>query len=110
MAPVTGPDRRPIVLVVDDNDKVRAALVEILGDLDADAVETGTYLASFHRVENTYLSTFQALGGTPGTNVVYMRGVASGGDGNHSGSLPSVGVNVMVRVPAPGTLKSVALY
>ena len=31
-------------------------------------------------------------GGTPGTNVIYMRGVASGGDGNHSGSLPSVGV------------------
>lgn len=27
----------------------------------------------------------------PGTTVVYMRGVASGGDGNHSGSLPSVG-------------------
>ncbi len=36
--------------------------------------------------------SFKALGGTPGTNVVYMRGVASGGDGNHSGSLPSVGV------------------
>lgn len=36
--------------------------------------------------------SFQALGGTPGTNVVYMRGVASGGDGNHSGPLPSVGV------------------
>ena len=36
--------------------------------------------------------SFQALGGTPGTNVVYMRGVASGGDGNHSGTLPSVGV------------------
>lgn len=36
--------------------------------------------------------SFQALGGTPGTNVIYMRGVASGGDGNHSGSLPSVGV------------------
>jgi len=30
--------------------------------------------------------------GTPGTSVIYMRGVASGGDGNHSGSLPSVGV------------------
>ncbi len=27
----------------------------------------------------------------PGLTVVYMRGVASGGDGNHSGSLPSVG-------------------
>ncbi|MBC2662065.1 TonB-dependent receptor [Novosphingobium flavum] len=35
--------------------------------------------------------TFQSLG-SPGTNVIYMRGVASGGDGNHSGSLPSVGV------------------
>ncbi len=30
--------------------------------------------------------------GAPGSNNVYMRGVASGGDGNHSGSLPSVGV------------------
>ena len=28
---------------------------------------------------------------TPGFSTVYMRGVASGGDGNHSGSLPSVG-------------------
>ena len=27
----------------------------------------------------------------PGSTAVYMRGVASGGDGNHSGSLPSVG-------------------
>ena len=27
----------------------------------------------------------------PGSTVVYMRGVASGGDGNHSGSFPSVG-------------------
>lgn len=30
--------------------------------------------------------------GQPGTSQVYFRGVASGGDGNHSGSLPSVGV------------------
>ncbi|MEY4160168.1 MAG: hypothetical protein RLZZ136_789, partial [Pseudomonadota bacterium] len=35
--------------------------------------------------------SFQSFG-EPGTNVIYMRGVASGGDGNHSGSLPSVGV------------------
>ena len=28
----------------------------------------------------------------PGTTTVYIRGAASGGDGNHSGSLPSVGV------------------
>ena len=31
----------------------------------------------------------QTLG--PGFGLVYMRGVSSGGDGNHSGSLPSVG-------------------
>lgn len=35
--------------------------------------------------------SFQSSG-APGSNVIYMRGVASGGDGNHSGSLPSVGV------------------
>ncbi|HZF17411.1 MAG TPA: TonB-dependent receptor [Steroidobacteraceae bacterium] len=34
--------------------------------------------------------SFQTLG--PGFVQVYMRGVANGGDGNHSGSLPSVGV------------------
>jgi len=28
----------------------------------------------------------------PGSSNIYMRGVASGGDGNHSGPLPSVGV------------------
>ncbi|WBO22047.1 TonB-dependent receptor [Sphingomonas abietis] len=28
----------------------------------------------------------------PGSTTVYIRGVVSGGDGNHSGSLPSVGV------------------
>ncbi len=34
--------------------------------------------------------TFQSS--SPGSTSVYIRGVASGGDGNHSGSLPSVGV------------------
>ncbi len=34
--------------------------------------------------------TFQTT--QPGTTNVYIRGVASGGDGNHSGPLPSVGV------------------
>ncbi|MFA7322706.1 MAG: TonB-dependent receptor [Dokdonella sp.] len=34
--------------------------------------------------------SYQTLG--PGYAQIYMRGVASGGDGNHSGSLPSVGV------------------
>jgi len=34
--------------------------------------------------------SYQTFG--PGFALVYMRGVASGGDGNHSGPLPSVGV------------------
>ncbi|HWM72036.1 MAG TPA: TonB-dependent receptor [Steroidobacteraceae bacterium] len=34
--------------------------------------------------------SFQSTG--PSVEHVYMRGVASGGDGNHSGSLPSVGM------------------
>jgi len=34
--------------------------------------------------------SFQSAG--PGFAAVYMRGVASGGDGNHSASLPSVGI------------------
>jgi outer membrane receptor protein involved in Fe transport len=33
--------------------------------------------------------SFQTL--QPGSTTVYMRGVATGGDGNHSGSFPSVG-------------------
>ena len=39
-----------------------------------------------------YLPTvsYQTFG--PGFAQVYMRGVTSGGDGNHSGSLPSVGI------------------
>ncbi|MFC4526920.1 TonB-dependent receptor [Dyella halodurans] len=39
-----------------------------------------------------YLPTvsYQTFG--PGFALIYMRGVASGGDGNHSGSQPSVGV------------------
>ena len=34
--------------------------------------------------------TYQTFG--PGFAYVYMRGISSGGDGNHSGSLPSVGI------------------
>jgi len=34
----------------------------------------------------------QGGNGQPGSSHIYMRGVVSGGDGNHSGSQPSVGV------------------
>jgi outer membrane receptor protein involved in Fe transport len=63
---------------------VQALTTKRLDDLD---------ISSFKQyVQQLPSVTFQALGGTPGTNVIYMRGVASGGDGNHSGPLPSVGV------------------
>jgi ABC-type antimicrobial peptide transport system permease subunit len=52
-----------------------------LRDLGADATGTAEWLAAFHRVENTYLSTFQALGGlglllgTVGLAAVLIRNV-----------------------------------
>jgi putative ABC transport system permease protein len=51
------------------------------GDLGADAVPTAERLAEFHAVENTYLSTFQTLGGlgllvgTIGLAAVLLRNV-----------------------------------
>ena len=61
--------------------QVAAAIEEGAGDLGADAVETGVKLAEFHAVENTYLSTFQTLGGlgllvgTLGLAAVLLRNV-----------------------------------
>ena len=49
-------------------------------------------VSNFNSYTQQLPSVVAQSGGTPGTNVIYMRGVASGGDGNHSGSLPSVGV------------------
>ena len=43
--------------------EVAAQIEDALADFGADAVATGDRLAAFHRVENTYLSTFQTLGG-----------------------------------------------
>ncbi len=43
-------------------------------------------------IEN--LPTVSYTQSRPGIAQVYMRGIASGGDGNHSGSMPSVGVYV----------------
>ena len=42
---------------------VSMTIENALTDFGADAVGTGERLAEFHRVENTYLSTFQTLGG-----------------------------------------------
>ena len=51
--------------LVETEDTVGATelLERRLADLAADVTTTSSRLASFHRVENTYLSTFQSLGG-----------------------------------------------
>jgi len=60
---------------------VRQSIEETLTDFGADAKSTAERLAEFHQVENTYLSTFQMLGGlglllgTVGLGAVLMRNV-----------------------------------
>jgi ABC-type antimicrobial peptide transport system permease subunit len=60
---------------------VTSVLEEHLSDFGFDAQSTDERLASFHRVENTYLSTFQLLGGlglvlgTLGMAAVLLRNV-----------------------------------
>jgi ABC-type antimicrobial peptide transport system permease subunit len=60
---------------------VSTVLEERLSDFGFDAVSTDERLANFHRVENTYLSTFQMLGGlglalgTLGMAAVLLRNV-----------------------------------
>lgn len=61
--------------------EVAAALEDKLSDFGFDAIGTEEKLASFHQVENTYLSTFQTLGGlglllgTLGLATVLLRNV-----------------------------------
>jgi ABC-type antimicrobial peptide transport system permease subunit len=61
--------------------EVAATLEEQLSDFGVDVVFTSERLASFHRVENTYLSTFQTLGGlglilgTLGLATIILRNV-----------------------------------
>jgi hypothetical protein len=60
---------------------VAATIEDALTDFGADATGTAERLAEFHRVENTYLSTFQTLGGlglllgTVGLATVLLRNV-----------------------------------
>ena len=66
---------------VERMEDVSAALEDRLADFGFDAVSAAAQLASFHRVENTYLATFQTLGGlglilgTFGLGAVLLRNV-----------------------------------
>jgi ABC-type lipoprotein release transport system permease subunit len=62
-------------------DEVAAAIEDRLADFGGDVRQTSERLAEFHRVENTYLSTFQTLGGlglllgTVGLAAILLRNV-----------------------------------
>jgi ABC-type antimicrobial peptide transport system permease subunit len=64
-----------------DSAAIAGTLEDRLSDFGFDAVPTAERLAEFHRVENTYLSTFQMLGGlglalgTLGLGAVLLRNV-----------------------------------
>jgi len=68
---VDAPQPEPVAQLLEDR----------LADFGVDAVSTNDRLANFHRVENTYLSTFQMLGalglllGTLGMAAVLLRNV-----------------------------------
>jgi putative ABC transport system permease protein len=67
--------------LIDGPSSLAAPLEDALSDYGFDVVSTPERLAAFHRVENTYLSTFQALGGlglllgTLGLGAVLLRNV-----------------------------------
>jgi outer membrane receptor protein involved in Fe transport len=61
--------------------------VQALGTRRLDQLNISNFEQYTKQLPSVTFNTSQS-GGT----VVYMRGVATGGDGNHSGSLPSVGV------------------
>lgn len=60
--------------------------VQALGDRKLDELQV-TQLSEFTK----FLPSVSIQSAGPGFSNVYFRGVASGGDGNHSSSLPSVG-------------------
>jgi ABC-type antimicrobial peptide transport system permease subunit len=67
--------------LIDGPPSIAASLDDALSDYGFDVVSTPERLAAYHRVENTYLSTFQALGGlglllgTLGLGAVLLRNV-----------------------------------
>jgi len=61
--------------------------VQVLGTKKLDQLNISNFEQYTKQLPSVTFQTAQ-----PGFTVVYMRGVATGGDGNHSGSLPSVGM------------------
>ncbi|QDP20152.1 TonB-dependent receptor [Sphingomonas xanthus] len=86
----TAPDDRDIIVVTaqkrEENLQDVPISVQAIGTRRLDQLNIANFEDYTKQLPSVAYQTAQ-----PGLTVVYMRGVASGGDGNHSGSLPSVG-------------------
>jgi outer membrane receptor protein involved in Fe transport len=82
-------DRDEIVVTAqkrDENIQSVPISIQAIGTRKLDQLNISNFTEYTQLLPSVSFQTSQ-----PGVTTVYMRGVASGGDGNHSGSLPSVG-------------------
>jgi outer membrane receptor protein involved in Fe transport len=84
------PDQNEIVITAtkrEENLQNVPISVQVLGTRKLDQLNISNFEEYTKQLPSVTFQTAQ-----PGFTTVYMRGVATGGDGNHSGSLPSVGM------------------
>jgi iron complex outermembrane receptor protein len=84
------PDQNEIIITAtkrEENLQNVPISVNVLGARKLDQLNISNFEEYTKQLPSVSYQNF----GAPGFTVVYMRGVATGGDGNHSGSLPSVG-------------------
>jgi outer membrane receptor protein involved in Fe transport len=84
------PDQSEIIITAtkrEENLQNVPISVTVLGTRKLDQLNISNFEEYSRQLPSVSYQNF----GVPGSTVVYMRGVATGGDGNHSGSLPSVG-------------------
>jgi outer membrane receptor protein involved in Fe transport len=84
------PDQSDIIITAtkrEENMQNVPISVQVLGTRKLDQLNISNFEDYTRQLPSVSFQTAQ-----PGFTTVYMRGVATGGDGNHSGSLPSVGM------------------
>lgn len=83
------PDQNEIIITAtkrEENLQNVPISVQVLGTKKLDQLNISNFEEYTKQLPSVSFQTAQ-----PGFTTVYMRGIATGGDGNHSGSLPSVG-------------------
>ncbi len=85
----TAPDSTEIIVTAQKREENLSKVplsIQAIGTRRLDQLNISNFEQYTKQLPSVSFQTIQ-----PGLTVVYMRGVATGGDGNHSGSLPSVG-------------------